>query len=143
MQVYDILMDAALWNGQWSRAVALLKDLVDLGFPVDLLKHRRLVQDLKEFYPGKDLAIGMAAEVIPVQPFVAEEQTRKWLAQVPDSSRTSTGSSARLASETVLDHISLQAFAASFSPHWLDGARQGPPLPELCRKMLFSEDTAS
>eukprot|EP00438_Fugacium_kawagutii_P028978 Skav210539 [mRNA] locus=scaffold3045:404102:405520:- [translate_table: standard] len=46
----------------------------------------------------------------------------------------------------ILNRISLQAFAASFSPHWLDGPRSPAgrlPLPELCVEILRSESLAS
>lgn len=125
-KVYDILIDAALWNGEWSRAVALLKDVVDLGFPVDLVKHRRLVQDLKEFYAGKDAAIGIAAEVIAADKELPDPTTtgREWLAKVSASSRYADSSGTMVASKAAMvDYMSLQAFAASFSPHWLDGVR--------------------
>ena len=49
-KTYDLLIDAAIWKGEWSRAVGLLKQVVDLGFPVDTEKRRRLLQDMKDFY---------------------------------------------------------------------------------------------
>lgn len=146
-KVYDILIDAALWNGEWSRAVALLKDVVDLGFPVDLVKHRRLVQDLKEFYGGKDAAIGIAAEVIAADKELPDPTTtgREWLAKVSASSRYADSSGTMVASKAAMvDYMSLQAFAASFSPHWLDGVRSGATtaLPELCKEMLLSAESS-
>ena len=147
-EVYDILIDAALWNGEWSRAVALLKDVVDLGFPVDLVKHRRLVQDLKEFYGGKDAAIGIAAEVIAADKELPDPTTtgREWLAKVSASSRYADSSGTMVASKAAMvDYMSLQAFAASFSPHWLDGVRSGATtaLPELCKEMLLSAESSA
>ena len=47
--------------------------------------------------------------------------------------------------EVAMDYLPLQAFAASFSPHWLDGAtsRRGKnsvDLPELCKDTLLSDN---
>lgn len=98
-QVYDILIDARLWNGEWSKAAALLKDVVEMGFPVDVVKHRRLLQDLKDFYGGSDGALGILAEVVPeeTRPSLEEEmdpdqqRQRQWLAKVPTSDATVQG----------------------------------------------------
>ena len=97
-QVYDILIDARLWNGEWSKAAALLKDVVEMGFPVDVVKHRRLLQDLKDFYGGSDGALGILAEVVPEQTLSLEEEMdpdkqrqRQWLARVPTSDATLQG----------------------------------------------------
>ena len=153
--MYDILIDAALWNGEWSRAVALLKDVVDLGFPVDLVKHRRLVQDLKDFYTGKDAAIGIAAEVIAAEQLPEETRTsttqrERWLAKVSDSARyadsSGAGSTGLVTSKAAMvDYMSLQAFAASFSPHWLDGvrSRDTTALRELCKEILLSAESSA
>ena len=131
--------------------MALLKDVVDLGFPVDLVKHRRLVQDLKEFYSGKDAAIGIAAEVIAADNSELPDPTtnskgREWLAKVSAASRYAESSGTMVASKAAMaDYMSLQAFAASFSPHWLDGVRSGATtaLPELCKEMLLSAESSA
>ena len=128
--------------------MALLKDVVDLGFPVDLVKHRRLVQDLKEFYGGKDAAIGIAAEVIAADKELPDPTTtgREWLAKVSASSRYADSSGTMVASKAAMvDYMSLQAFAASFSPHWLDGVRSGAAtvLPERCKEMLLSAESSA
>lgn len=128
--------------------MALLKDVVDLGFPVDLVKHRRLVQDLKEFYSGKDAAIGIAAEVIAADNSELPPRTttgREWLAKVSAASRYADSSGTMVASKAAMaDYMSLQAFAASFSPHWLDGVRSGATaLPELCKEMLLSAESSA
>lgn len=122
---------------------------MDLGFPVNTTKHHFLLQDLKEFYPSAedgDAVLGIAAQVVAREPFVAEanpkrERERKWLAKVP---RANASPMPGMVSEAViLNRISLQAFAASFSPHWLDGSPGRLPLEELCVEMLRSENSAS
>eukprot|EP00913_Durusdinium_trenchii_P014833 g13910.t1 len=119
----DRLIDAALWNGEWSRGVGLLKDLVDLGIPVDVTKHRRLLQDMKEFFSGKDGALGIAAEVI-------RDDGERYQTSVEVSRVSSV-------------QIPLHAFAASFSPHWLDGEARSQVSVEMCMRMLREESSES
>ena len=132
--------------------MALLKDVVDLGFPVDVVKHRRLLQDLKEFYSGKDPAIGIAAEVIAADNQLPKTTGQEWLAKVSTSSSADSSgiSSIRgtgsmlVAKAAMVDHMSLQAFAASFSPHWVDGVRsKKTALPKLCKEMLNSAESSA
>eukprot|EP00434_Breviolum_minutum_P020964 symbB.v1.2.018494.t1/scaffold1477.1/size133841/8 len=118
-----------------------------MGFPVDVVKHRRLLQDLKDFYGGSDGALGILAEVVPEQTLSLEEEMdpdkqrqRQWLARVPTSDATLQG----ISTEVAMDYFPLQAFAASFSPHWLDGAatsrgKNSLDLPELCKDRLLSD----
>ncbi|CAK9027948.1 Pentatricopeptide repeat-containing protein At5g39710 (Protein EMBRYO DEFECTIVE 2745) [Durusdinium trenchii] len=152
-KVYDRLIDAALWNGEWSRGVGLLKDLVDLGIPVDVTKHRRLLQDMKEFFSGKDGALGIAAEVIrddgesslPAMARMDEDSNREDKATaatvaIPNRFRYQTSVEVSRVSSV---QIPLHAFAASFSPHWLDGEARSQVSVEMCMRMLREESSES
>lgn len=93
-KTYDLLIDAAIWKGEWSRGVGLLKQVVDLGFPVDTEKRRRLLQDMQDFYVGRDEVLGILAEVAPLEPKldVLKEapKSQQWLATSANSSIAAT-----------------------------------------------------
>ncbi|CAE7454387.1 EMB2745 [Symbiodinium natans] len=44
-KVYHLLVDAAVYNAEWPRAVQLMEELVGYGLPVNYAKHARLLED--------------------------------------------------------------------------------------------------
>ncbi|CAJ1413478.1 unnamed protein product [Effrenium voratum] len=45
-KVYHLLVDAAVYNAEWSRAVNLTEELTSYGLPVNYRKHARLLEDV-------------------------------------------------------------------------------------------------
>ncbi|CAE7676975.1 Rf1, partial [Symbiodinium sp. CCMP2456] len=44
-KVYHLLVDAAVYNAEWPRAVQIIEELVGYGLPVNYAKHARLLED--------------------------------------------------------------------------------------------------
>lgn len=140
-RAFDMLIDASIQNGEWTRAVVLLEAMIGEGIPADPGKHAKLLRDAKPTFrisKHLDLSTGQRTGEPSIN---LEEEDRKsktadWVGRLPGvvqkGATTWTGTVKRFlpevnagidagiaagsASELVPAHV----LCASFSPDWLD-----------------------
>ena len=150
-KAYYLLIDAALWNDEWVRAVDLVRDLVEQGLPAHPKRHARLVSDLQFYSSGSEPLAGVKADVLylQLQETEAEDPLQRrqtdWLARVPNmpavpSEMTEVADPTMLATST--QKVPLHVLAASFAPQWIDANSSITldAVPELCKMMLGKDE---
>ena len=152
MKVYYLLIDAALWNDEWIRAVDLVRDLVEQGLPAHPVRHARLVKDLAFYSSGSDHLVGVNADVIFLQlpgspdDDPAQQRRAEWMARVPNMPKPepSLSRDVGIIAQPSTEKLPLHAFAASFAPQWIDAHSNLTldSIPDLCYKMLGRDRTA-
>lgn len=127
-------------TGEWMRGVDLLKEVVEAGFPVDVVKHARLLSDMKQTYAGD--------EPLDISPQVggplAERGTHdlmlerelSWMASVPNVQRFQQHKATLADKVGDIDRVPLHALTAAISPHWLDGSPSTLSTMDRCRQLL-------
>eukprot|EP00931_Biecheleriopsis_adriatica_P073504 TRINITY_DN47773_c0_g1_i1.p1 TRINITY_DN47773_c0_g1~~TRINITY_DN47773_c0_g1_i1.p1 ORF type:complete len:1091 (-),score=226.73 TRINITY_DN47773_c0_g1_i1:69-3233(-) len=137
-RAYYELIEAAVYNAEWSRGVRLVQELVKLGLPADPAKHARLLEDVE----GGCNFIHSAYKGVQQSEFVEASEERKvrlradymWAQEVPNvhvgivpasSSQTSEASASQSFEEEQIRRIRAlppHIFSASFYPGWLNGS---------------------
>lgn len=154
-KVYHLLVDAAVFNAEWTVAVNVLEEMIDHGLPVNYSKHARLLEDVgistrhmaavqggSNSLPALSPEWTNASELEKVQ----LRARRRWSSEVPNVHKGITPmSKAPLvpvnraeASLSLPSHV----FSASFYPGWSDGGQgEVEEHPELklwqsCREQI-------
>jgi len=133
-KVYHLLVDAAVYNAEWTQAVALIEELTAYGLPVNYYKHARLLQDVSSStrhlaaLQGDQLPLADPDwNAVPESEKVQLRAQRRWSSQVPNVQKGITAGQIQEVSvpEEELRDASLllppHVFSASFYPSWLDG----------------------
>lgn len=130
-KVYHLLVDAAVYNAEWTRGVAFIEELTELGLPVNYYKHARLLQDVSS--SARHLAAQGDQEFVypdwntePESAKVQLRAQRRWSSQVPNVQKGIVAGAQGRVLESERQEASLllppHVFSASFYPSWLDGA---------------------
>lgn len=131
-KVYHLLVEAAVCNAEWTRGVALIEELTELGLPVNYYKHARLLQDVSS--SSRHLATQQGDQDFVYPDWNAEPESakvqlraqRRWSSQVPNVQRGIVAGAQGRVLESERQEASLllpqHVFSASFYPSWLDGA---------------------
>mmetsp|Transcript_37356 Transcript_37356/g.74076 ORF Transcript_37356/g.74076 Transcript_37356/m.74076 type:complete len:1029 (+) Transcript_37356:206-3292(+) len=137
--VFDILIDTALQNGEWTRAVNLLETMMDEGLPADTTKYAHVLQDGKLSHRIKqhlDLSSGMHSREPILDPDLQDHQSRKvdWVQRLPwivqkDSAKQTRARvpqkvNAATAPDSASELVPAHVLCASLSPEWLDRAQR-------------------
>ncbi|CAE8650169.1 unnamed protein product [Polarella glacialis] len=146
MKAYYLLIDAAVYNGEWPRAVLILEELVENGLPINYAKHARLLQDAKSSVRfGSLQEYKGTRSAVPVEAWsdADEEQKQalraqeKWSSQVPNVQvgivpsvgaagvATFSGPGMAMTRRDLEGTVRIppHVFSAHFYPGWLDGGR--------------------
>ncbi|CAJ1401273.1 unnamed protein product [Effrenium voratum] len=129
-KVYHLLVDAAVYNAEWSRAVNLTEELTSYGLPVNYRKHARLLEDVDSSTRAL-AALRGTQEPQPDWSNASEKQKvmlrvrARWASEIPNVQKGIVPGGVKKEAQLLREEASLaiptHAFSASFFPGWLDG----------------------